>query len=413
MLDVDAIRAQFPLLNRPGPNGRPLAYLDSAATAQKPQRVLDALQDFYTRYNANVHRGIYAIAEEATAAYEGAREKVARWIGADTDEVIFTRNCTEALNLVRFTWGRANLKPGDELAFSEMEHHSNLVPWQLLAEETGARLRFIRITDDGLLDGESLQAAVTERTKLVSVAHVSNVLGTVNPIDEIADLAHSRGAVLCVDGAQAAPHLRLDVRALGCDFYAFSGHKMFGPTGSGVLWGRSDLLEAMPPFHGGGEMIREVTLEHSTYKDPPARFEAGTPNIAQAIGLGVAVDFLASLPMDAVHAHERDLVAACIEGLRAEPGVTVYGPDLEHRSGAVAFSMAGIHPHDIAQVLDAEGVCVRAGHHCAQPLHQRLGVEATARASVACYTTHEDIARLLAGVRKVREFFGDVVAGPV
>jgi len=401
------VRRDFPLLQR-SVDGKPLVYLDSAATSQKPWVVLEALQRYYEEYNANVHRGLYRIAERATLAYEEARAKVAAFIGAPPEELIFTRGTTEAINLVAYSYGDAYVRPGDEILVTEMEHHSNLVPWQLLAQRRGARLRFVRVRpEDGTLDLDSLDRCLTERTRVVAVTHQSNVVGTINPVRDIAERAHAVGAVVLVDGAQSVPHMPVRVQDLGCDFLAFSGHKMCGPTGIGALWGRRELLEAMPPFHGGGEMIERVELEKSTYKDPPHRFEAGTPNIADAIALGVAVDYLQAVGMEAVRAHEKALVRYALAQLAEVKGLRLYGPrDPELRGGAVAFSLEGVHPHDVAQVLDGEGVCVRAGHHCAQPLHRALGVAATARASVYLYNTPEDIDALVRGLERVRAFFG-------
>ncbi len=401
------VRRDFPLLQRPV-DGKPLVYLDSAATSQKPRVVLEALQRYYEEYNANVHRGLYRIAERATLAYEEARGKVASFVGGRPEELVFTRGTTEAINLVAYSYGDAHVRPGDEILVTEMEHHSNLVPWQLLAQRRGAKLRFLPVRpEDGTLDLDALDRCLTERTRIVAVTHQSNVVGTINPVRFIAERAHAVGAVVVVDGAQSVPHMPVRVDELGCDFLAFSGHKMCGPTGIGALWGRQDLLEAMPPFHGGGEMIERVELERSTYKPPPHRFEAGTPNIADAIALGVAVDYLRSLGMEAIREHEKVLVRYALAQLAEVPGVRVYGPkDPESRGGAVAFSLEGVHPHDVAQVLDGEGVCVRAGHHCAQPLHRALGVQATARASVYLYNTPEDIDALVRGLERVRAFFG-------
>ena len=401
------VRRDFPLLQR-SVDGKPLVYLDSAATSQKPRVVLEVLQRYYEEYNANVHRGLYRIAERATLAYEEARAKVAAFIGARPEELVFTRGTTEAINLVAYSYGGAFVRPGDEILVTEMEHHSNLVPWQLLAQRRGARLRFLRVRpEDGTLDLDSLDRCLTERTRVVAVTHQSNVVGTINPVRDIAARAHAVGAVVLVDGAQSVPHMPVRVQDLGCDFLAFSGHKMCGPTGIGALWGRRELLEAMPPFHGGGEMIERVDLENSSYKEPPHRFEAGTPNIADAIALGVAVEYLQSLGMDVVRAHEKALVRYALAQLAEVKGLRLYGPrDSELRGGAVAFSLEGVHPHDVAQVLDGEGVCVRAGHHCAQPLHRALGVAATARASVYLYNSPEDIDALVRGLERVRAFFG-------
>ncbi|MDR7515200.1 MAG: cysteine desulfurase [Armatimonadota bacterium] len=401
------VRADFPLLQR-SLDGKPLVYLDSAATSQKPRAVLEALQRYYEEYNANVHRGLYRIAERATLAYEEARAKVAAFVGARPEELVFTRGTTEAINLVAYAWGDAFVRAGDEVLVTEMEHHSNLVPWQLLAQRRGARLRVLRVRpEDGTLDLDSLDRLLTERTRIVAVTHQSNVVGTINPVRYISERAHAVGAVVVVDGAQSVPHMPVRVAELGCDFLAFSGHKMCGPTGIGALWGRRELLEAMPPFHGGGEMIERVELEHSTYKDPPHRFEAGTPNIAGAIALGVAVEYLRALGMEAVREHEKALVRYAMAQLAELRGLRLYGPkDPELRGGALAFTLEGVHPHDVAQVLDEQGVCVRAGHHCAQPLHRALGLAATARASVYLYNTAEDIDALVRGLERVRAFFG-------
>jgi cysteine desulfurase/selenocysteine lyase len=400
------VRSDFPLLQRSA-DGKPLVYLDSAATSQKPRVVLEALRRYYEEYNANVHRGLYRIAEQATLAYEEARAKVARFLGARPEEVVFTRGTTESVNLVAYAYGDAFVGEGDEILLTEMEHHSNLVPWQRLAERRGARLRFLRVRPDGTLDLDSLDRLLSERTRLVALTHQSNVLGTINPVRYVADRARAVGAVVVVDGAQSVPHMPVRVADLGCDFLAFSGHKMCGPTGIGVLWGRAELLDRMPPFHGGGEMIERVELERSTYKAPPHRFEAGTPNIADAIALGVAVDYLQSVGMEAVREHEKSLVRYLLAQLREVDGVRVYGPqDPEIRGGAVAFTVEGVHPHDVAQVLDGEGVCVRAGHHCAQPLHRVLGVAATTRASVYLYNAPEDVDALVRGLEQVRRFFG-------
>jgi len=401
------IRADFPLLGRLM-NGKPLVYLDSAATSQKPRAVLDALLEYYQHYNANVHRGIYRIAEEATARYEGSRAKLAAFLGAARpEEIVFTRGTTEAINLVASAWGRANIGPGDEIVLSVMEHHSNIVPWQLLAAERGARLRYIPVTDDGRLDLPAYERLLGPRTKLVSVTHQSNVLGTVNPIRMMAERAHSVGALILVDAAQSVPHQAVNVAALSVDFLAFSGHKMLGPTGSGGLWARYELLEAMPPYHGGGEMIMKVELEHSTFKDPPHKFEAGTPNIADSIVLGVAADYLLGIGFDAIARAERDLTAYGLRRLREVSGLTILGPqDTVDRGGALAFTMDVVHPHDIAQVLDQDGIAIRAGHHCAEPLHRRFNIAASARASLHVYSTPDDIDALIAGLHKVNRLFG-------
>lgn len=404
-LSVKAVRAEFPIL-RQRVSGKPLVYLDSAASSQQPRAVLDAVRAYEERDHANVHRGIHTLSIRATEAYEAARAKIARHVNAvDAREIVFTRGTTEALNLVAAAWGGANLEPGDEILLTILEHHSNIVPWFLVAERTGARVRFLDIDDEGRLRLDDLDACLTERTRVVSVAHVSNVLGTVNPIAEIARRAHEAGALVVVDGAQAAPHRRVDVQALGCDAYAISGHKMCGPTGTGALWARLDLLEAMPPYHGGGEMIRTVTTEGATYKEPPHKFEAGTPPIAGAIGLGAAADFLAGVGLDAIHAHEAELTAYALDALGGLPGIRWYGPR-EDRSAVLSFTLADVHPHDLATILDQEeGVAIRAGHHCAMPLMRRLDVPATARASFYLYNTREDVDALVRGLRTAARLF--------
>jgi cysteine desulfurase/selenocysteine lyase len=387
---------EFPVLAREG-----LVYLDSAATSQTPRAVIEAMDRYYNEYRASIHRGVYPLAAEATDAYETAREKVAAFGGSTIGETVFTRNATEALNLVAYAWGRANLTPDDTVAVTRMEHHSNIVPWQL----TGAKLEWIDIDEDGLLDLDALDAALARGPKVVALAHVSNVLGTVNPIAEIARRAHEAGAIIVVDGAQAAPHLPVDVAALDVDFYAWTGHKAYGPTGIGVLHGRRELLEAMPPFLGGGHMISRVTEDGSTWAEPPQKFEAGTMMVAEAIGLGAAVDFLSGVGMDAVWEHSRDVVGYAVDRLREVPGLTLYGPDIEHRGSVAAFSFDGVHPHDVAEILGREGVCVRAGHACAQPLMRRLGVSATTRASFAVHSTRDEVDRLIDGLDTVREVF--------
>ncbi|MBX6340877.1 MAG: cysteine desulfurase [Thermomicrobiaceae bacterium] len=405
--DVEQVKADFPILRRTA-HGKPLTYLDSAASSQKPPPVIEALDAFYRASNANIHRGVYELSEEATAAYDAARAKVARLINAaDERECIFVRNATEGLNLVAQSWGRANLGPGDVVVLTLLEHHSNIVPWQLIAAERGAKLEYVDIDDEGRLRLDDLAAYLeTGNVKLVAVTHVSNALGTINPIAEIAARAHAAGAVVLVDGAQSVPHMPVDVQALGADFLAFSGHKMLGPMGIGVLYGRRDLLEAMPPFLGGGDMIRTVELERSTWADLPAKFEAGTPSVADAVGLGAAVDYLRGLGLDAVRAHERELIGYALERLRTVPGITLYGPEGEDRAGVVSFTLADVHPHDIASILDGEGIAVRAGHHCAQPLMRRLGVVATARASFYVYNSEEDVDRLVDALATVRRIFG-------
>ncbi len=405
MYDVQEIRRDFPILEREV-NGRKLVYLDNAATSQKPRRVLDALSEYYEEHNANIHRGVHRLAEEATAAYEGARGKVANFLGApETTGLIFTRGTTESINLVAHAWGRKALGEDDEIVLTEAEHHSNLVPWQIVARATGAKLRFIPIREDGTLDMEEAGRLIGPRTSLVSCIHASNVLATINPVERLAELAHEVGALMLVDGAQSAPHLPVDVEALGCDFFACSGHKMLGPTGVGVLWGRPEILEEMDPFLGGGEMIREVHLDHSTYNDLPYKFEAGTMNIAQAVGLGAAVDYLDDLGMENIREHERRLGEYTYRRLSELEGITIYGPK-EDRTGLVSFSLPDVHPHDLSQLLDEGGVAIRSGHHCAQPLMRRLGVTATARASFYLYNTRAEADVLVDGLERAREFFG-------
>ncbi len=403
---VNAIRAEFPMFREP--RTPPLAYLDSAATSQKPDRVLRALDDHYARHNANIHRGIYRLAEEATQAYEDARRRIARFIGSTTPrEVVFTSNATESINLVAYAWGRSVLRPGDAILLTEMEHHSNLVPWQILAKERGAELRFIPVTDRGELDLAAVPKLLADgKVKLLAAVHVSNVLGTINPIAELADQARTAGAVVLVDASQSAPHRPLDVQRLRADFVAFTGHKMLGPTGIGVLWGRRALLEAMPPFLAGGEMIREVGYTESKWNELPWKFEAGTMPIAEAVGLGAAVDYLDELGMAAIAEHEQTLVRYALDRLAEVPGLRVLGPTSGPRGGLVAFTLDGIHPHDVATVLDSHGVAVRAGHHCAMPLHRKLGIPASVRASFHCYTVTDEIDALVRGLGKVREVFG-------
>jgi cysteine desulfurase/selenocysteine lyase len=406
-LDPRALRADFPILAE-RPHGKPLVYLDSAATSQKPLAVIEAMDAYYRGYNANVHRGIYEISEKATAAYEGARAQVARFINAPSaQEIVWTRNATEAINLVAYSWGRRHLGQGDAIVLTEMEHHANLVPWQILAQEVDGDLEFIPITDDGILRLDVFEVLLRLHPKLVAFTHVSNTLGTINPVREMVEMAHAAGALVLVDGAQAVPHLGVDVQEIGADFYVFSGHKMLGPTGSGVLWGRRELLDAMPPFMAGGDMIREVKLRRSEFNDVPWKFEAGTPDISAAIGLGVAADYLRELGMDRVREHERQLVAYALETLAREvPGIALYGPPADVRGGVVPFNLPGIHPHDVAQILDREGVCIRAGHHCTMPLHERLDLAATGRASFSVFTTTDDIDTLAAGLREVQRVFG-------
>ena len=406
VLDAHRLRAEFPIFARPV-HGLPLTYLDSAATSQKPEVVLRTLDDFYRQTNANIHRGVYTLSEEATAAYEGARERIARFLGAASpQEIIYVRNTTEAINLVANTWGRTNIRAGDRIVLTDLEHHSNLVPWQLLAAEKAAVLEFVPINDQGQLDLAAYDRLLALQPKLVAVGHVSNALGTINPVAEMTRRAHAAGAVVLVDAAQSVPHRPVDVQQLDCDFLACSGHKMCGPTCIGVLYGKRALLEAMPPFLGGGDMIREVQRQHSTWNDLPWKFEAGTPDIAGAVGLGAAVDYLSALGMEAVRAHEQALAEVLQARLRALPSVTVYGPPLgEERGGVASFNIGDVHPHDVASILDRHGVAIRAGHHCCQPLMRRLGLAATSRASLYVYSTEEDIERLVAGLTDVARIF--------
>ena len=407
-LDPVALRADFPILRREI-HGHPLVYLDSASSSQKPQVVIDAVAGYYESYNANVHRGIYEIGEQATAAYESARASVARFLNAPSPrEIVFTRNATEAINLVAYAWGRRNVGRGDQIVLTEMEHHANLVPWQLLVQEVDGDLEFIPITDDGRLRLDVFEVLLRLKPKLVAFTQVSNTLGTINPVREMVEMAHATGALVLVDGAQAVPHIPVDVQELGADFYAFSGHKMLAPMGSGALWARAELLESMPPFLAGGEMIREVHLRRSDWNEIPWKFEAGTPAVGDAIGLGVAAEYLRDIGMDAVREHERDLVAYALEVLPREvPSIEIYGPlDPDLRGGVVPFNLPGIHPHDVAQVLDRYGIAVRAGHHCTMPLHERLDLAATARASFSVYTTRDDIDALARGIGEVLRVFG-------
>lgn len=404
-LDVAAIRRDFPILSREI-YGKPLAYLDNTATTQKPLAVLRALEDFYRNTNANVHRGVYRMAEEATEKYEGARGIVARFLNArSAKEIVFTRGTTESINLVSNSWGRRFVGPGDVIVATEMEHHSNMVPWQLLAEEKGATLRYIPVDRSGRLDLSNLDAILEGRVKLLAVAHMANAIGTINPVEELIRRAHAAGALVLVDGAQSVPHLGTDVRALDCDFLAFSGHKMLAPTGIGALYAKREHLEAMPPFFGGGEMIREVKLSGSTWNDVPFKFEAGTMNIGDAIALGAAIEYLEGLGMEAVRRHDAELTVRALDGLGAIPGVTIYGPPASDRGGIVSFTVEGIHAHDVAAVLDREGIAVRAGHHCTMPLHAKFGIAASTRASFYVYNLPEEIDRLIAGVRKAKQVF--------
>ncbi|RXT05721.1 cysteine desulfurase [Ammoniphilus sp. CFH 90114] len=408
-MNIKEIKSQFPILNQEV-NGHPLVYLDSAATSQKPISVIEAIDDYYRRYNSNVHRGVHTLGTWATDAYEGAREKVKKFIHAkESAEIIFTRGTTTALNIVANSYAREFLKEGDEIVITLMEHHSNLIPWQQAAKSTGATLKYIPLQPDGTVKLEDVEATITAQTKLVAIAHVSNVMGTVHPIKQIAEIAHRNGAVICVDAAQGAPHVAIDVQDFDCDFLAFSGHKMSGPTGIGVLYGKRTLLEKMSPYEYGGEMIDFVELYDSTWKELPWKFEGGTPIIAGAIGLGAAIDFLQQIGMENIERHEQQLVQYAMEQLRQIDGLTIFGP--EKRSGLVTFNLSDVHPHDVATVLDAEGIAVRAGHHCAQPLMRWLNVTATARASFYIYNTEEDIDALVKGLKKTKEYFGNVFLG--
>jgi cysteine desulfurase / selenocysteine lyase len=422
-IDVGQIRKDFPILTRSVRDGRPLVYLDSANTSQKPLQVIDAIEEFYSRHNANIHRATHQLGEEATEAYEGARLKAAGFIGAaDESEVVFTKNISEGINLVAYALGNAatagpeaerfRVGPGDEILITEMEHHSNIVPWQLLAQRTGATLRWFGVTDDGRLDLSNIDELINERTRIVALAHQSNVLGTVNPVREIAAKAHAAGALVLVDGAQAVPQMPVDVADLGADFYGFTAHKLCGPTGIGVLWGRRELLETLPPFLGGGEMIETVAMERSTYAPPPHKFEAGTMPIAEAAGLSAAIDYLREVGLEDVHAYENELLTYALEQLREVEGLRLIGPaDAADRGGALSFTLEGldgreIHPHDVSQVLDAHGIAVRAGHHCARPLHRRFGLTATTRASLYFYNTRAEVDALADGLRQTQKFFG-------
>ncbi|QXJ49417.1 cysteine desulfurase [Bacillus altitudinis] len=405
-MNIKDVREQFPILHQQV-NGHDLVYLDSAATSQKPRVVIDAMNEYYRSYNSNVHRGVHTLGTRATDAYEGAREKVRAFIGASSvQEIIFTRGTTTALNTVAISYARANLKEGDEIVITHMEHHANIIPWQQAAKATGATLKYIPLQEDGTLSLEDVKQTITHQTKIVAVTHVSNVLGTINPIKDIAKIAHDRGAIIVVDGAQSTPHMQIDVQDLDCDFFAFSGHKMCGPTGIGVLYGKKDLLNNMEPAEFGGEMIDFVDLYDSTWKELPWKFEAGTPIIAGAIGLGKAIDFLNDIGMEEVSRYEHQLATYALERFKELEGATVYGP--QHRAGLVTFNLDDVHPHDASTVLDTEGVAIRAGHHCAQPLMKWLGVSATARASFYLYNTEEEIDELMAALRKTKEYFTNV-----
>ncbi|CAM5539754.1 MULTISPECIES: cysteine desulfurase [Bacillus] len=405
-MNIKDVREQFPILHQQV-NGHDLVYLDSAATSQKPRVVIDAMNEYYRSYNSNVHRGVHTLGTKATDAYEGAREKVRAFIRASSvQEIIFTRGTTTALNTVAISYARANLKEGDEIVITHMEHHANIIPWQQAAKATGATLKYIPLQEDGTLSLEDVKQTITHQTKIVAVTHVSNVLGTINPIKEIAKIAHDHGAIIVVDGAQSTPHMQIDVQDLDCDFFAFSGHKMCGPTGIGVLYGKKDLLNNMEPAEFGGEMIDFVDLYDSTWKELPWKFEAGTPIIAGAVGLGKAIDFLNDIGMEEVSRYEHQLATYALERFKELDGATVYGP--QHRAGLVTFNLDDVHPHDASTVLDTEGVAIRAGHHCAQPLMKWLGVSATARASFYLYNTEEEIDQLIAALRKTKEYFTNV-----
>ena len=402
--DVDRVRCDFPILARPV-RGKQLVYLDSAATTQKPRQVVESMARFFDQENANVHRGVHFLSERATAAYEGARERVRRFLNAkQASEIIFVRGTTEAINLVAFTFGKQRVGPGDEVLITAMEHHSNIVPWQMLCQEKGAKLVVAPIDDRGVLLLDELEKLISPRTKLLALTHVSNALGTVNPVKRVVELAHARGVPVLVDGAQGAPHVAADVQDLGCDFYAFSGHKIYGPTGIGVLYGKAEHLQAMPPWQGGGDMILSVSFEHTVYNDIPYKFEAGTPNMAGAVGLGAALDWVEALPRAAAWQHEDEVLAYGAEHLRRIPGLRIVG-DAPHKTAVLSFVMDDIHPHDIGTVLDREGVAIRTGHHCAQPLMKRFGVAATARASLGIYNTKAEIDALVVGLEKVRRMF--------
>jgi len=402
--DVMRVREDFPILQR-RVRGKPLVYLDNAATTQKPQSVIDRIVRYYREENANIHRGVHALSVEATDAYDAARERVQRFINAaEAREIVFVRGATEAINLVAATYGRAHLQRGDEVLISEMEHHSNIVPWQMVCEERGAGLRIVPITDTGELRLDEYERLLGERTRIVAITHVSNALGTVNPVTEIVQMAHQRGAVVLVDGAQAVAHMPVDVRAMGCDFYVFSGHKIFGPTGIGVLYGRAALLENMPPYQGGGDMIRSVTFEHTSYGDIPQKFEAGTPNIAGVVGLDEAIKYVTAIGLSSVAAYERELLAYSTDALSDIPGLRLTGT-AARKAAILSFAIDDIHPHDIGTILDQDGVAIRAGHHCCQPLMARLGVPATARASLAFYNTREEVDALVASLRTAKAVF--------
>ena len=406
-LNLHEIRKDFPILQRTTHDSVPLVYLDSTATSQKPLSVIEAMNNFYRRSNANIHRGVHTLAEESTTMYEQAREKIAKFINAPSArQIIYTRNTTESINLVAYSWARANLKAGDLVILTEMEHHSNLVPWHILQMERGIELDFIPVTDDGLLDLDAYKTLLVRSPKLVAFTHMSNVLGTINPAREIIRMAHEAGAMTLVDAAQSVPHLKVDVQALDADFLAFSAHKMCGPTGIGALYGKAELLEKMPPFLGGGDMIKEVYLRSFRPNTLPHKFEAGTPAIAEAVGFGAAMDYLTSVGMDAISAHEHDIIDYALVRLEEIPGVKLLGPSADKKGGVAAFTFDGVHPHDVAQILDRDGIAVRAGHHCAQPLHERFGIPASTRASFYLYNTKDEVDKLVDGIYKVKELFG-------
>ncbi len=405
-MDIQSVRAEFPILNQ-DVNGHPLVYLDSSATSQKPVAVIEAIDEYYRLHNSNVHRGVHTLGSRATDLYEGAREKVRNFINANsTKEIIFNRGTTTAINIVAQSYGLTHVKKGDEIVITQMEHHSNIIPWQQVAKRTGATLKFIPLQPDGTIKVEDARETITNKTKIVAITHVSNVLGTINPVKEITKIAHENEAVILIDGAQAVPHMQVDVRDINCDFYAFSGHKMLGPTGIGVLYGKEALLEEMEPVEFGGEMIDFVELYDSTWKELPAKFEGGTPIIAGAVGLGAAIDFLSDIGMDKVLEHEKKLVKYTLEQMRTIDEITIFGP--EQRAGLVTFNLDGVHSHDLSTVLDTEGIAIRAGHHCAQPLMKWLDVTSTARASMYIYNNEDDIDRFVAGLKKTKEYFGDV-----
>lgn len=404
-MDIQSVREEFPVLNQKI-NGHPLVYLDSSATSQKPLAVIEAVDEYYRLHNSNVHRGVHTLGSRATDLYEGAREKVRNFINANNEkEIIFNRGTTTAINIVAQSYGLTNVKEGDEIVITEMDHHSNIIPWQQVAKRTGATLKYIPLQPNGTIDLEDARQTITNKTKIVAIAHVSNVLGTINPVNEITKIAHENDAVILIDGAQAVPHMKVDVQDINCDFYAFSGHKMLGPTGIGVLYGKQALLEEMEPVEFGGEMIDFVELYESTWKELPWKFEGGTPIIAGAVGLGAAIDFLSQIGMDKILEHEKTLVKYALDEMRKMDDITIFGP--EERAGLVTFNLNGVHSHDLSTVLDTEGIAIRAGHHCAQPLMKWLNVTSTARASMYLYNNEDDIDRLIAGLQKTKEYFGD------